>query len=146
MLITILVKTKPNKIELFNQPLKIYIPIKYVFSLEDVSIHTIKNVTVTSYTNSVEETDSTPNITATNRLVYEGSCAVSQDLFKKTIFPGDIIYVKKLNQYFIVEDTMNKRHTNAIDIFVFKHRKYDETYPKKLKTKFKSDIIVISKK
>ena len=104
-----------------NNPIEIEIPVKYIMSVDQgLTIEKIENMQVTCYCNRPEETDSTPNHTATGRIVYEGSCAVSQDLFNKTIMPGDIVYVELLRKYFIVEDTMNIRHKRAIDIFMDK--------------------------
>lgn len=129
----------------FKQPLVITIPVRYEISPEmGCEIKLFRNMTVTSYSNRIEETDNTPNHTATGRLVYEGSCAVSQDLFRKQIKPGDIIYLVEMDKYLIVEDTMNQRHTNHIDVFLYKRRRKDGTIPKKYLSSFKSDVYVIS--
>lgn len=125
--------------ELYNK-IYIEIPVKYEFDFEDsVEILKIKDVSVTAYCNRVEETDSTPNLTATGRIVCEGMVAVSQDLFRKSINPGEIIYLTKLNKYFIVDDTMNQRHTKSVDIFMHRSRLKDV----KKFGKIKSDMIVI---
>jgi len=104
------------------KPIEIVIPVRYKFSVNDAEI--IKeNVLVTCYTNRREETDDTPNVTATGRFIFDGCCAVSQDMFRKVVFPGDIIYVVALDRFFIVEDTTNPRHTKLVDIFCFKDEK-----------------------
>jgi len=58
-------------------------------------------------------------------MVYEGSCAISRDLYKWLINFGDWIWVERLNEYFIVEDLMNVKYKRRIDIFVFKDSKKD---------------------
>jgi 3D (Asp-Asp-Asp) domain-containing protein len=121
------------------KPIELTIPVRYKIDITDVII-TKENVLVTCYSNRSQETDNTPNITATGRLVYSGSCAVSQDLFRKTIYPGDLIYVVKLNKWFIVEDTTNARHQKLVDVFYFK----DE--PKPFNGAIRSDIYIIKKR
>lgn len=95
----------------------------------------LKNITVTAYTNSTEETDSSPNITATNRAVYEGSVAVSQDLWNKRIFAGDRICIEKEGKCYIAEDCMHSRFTRKLDIFM-----YDKSVAKNVK--YISNIVV----
>lgn len=107
--------------EYLTCPLIIEIPVRYELSVEmGLEIQKIDNLRITCYTNRVEECDSTPNITATGRIVYEGSCAISQDLFRVKVKPGDIVYVETIKKYFVVEDTMNKKNTQHLDIFMFK--------------------------
>jgi len=122
------------------KPLTIEIPIRYELSTDmGLEVVLLKNIGLTSYTNRPEETDSTPHHTASGRIVYEGSCAVSQDLFRKSIWPGDIIYVVMLDKYFVVEDTMNKRHKNRFDKFMYvKNLKEARAFGSK-----RSDIYVI---
>lgn len=80
----------------------------------------LNNITITSYNNESSQTDDSPNIMASNRLVYEGAIAISRDLKTKyNLKWGDIIYVKTLQRYFIIEDLMNKRFNNRLDIFSF---------------------------
>jgi len=118
------------------KPIELTIPVRYKIDITDVTI-TKENVLVTCYSNRPQETDRAPNITATGRLVYSGSCAVSQDLFRKTIYPGDLVYIVKLNKWFIVEDTTNIRHQKLVDVFYFK----DE--PKPFNGAIRSDIYII---
>jgi 3D (Asp-Asp-Asp) domain-containing protein len=107
-----------------DKTLTVDIPVHYEFSLkEGLLVRKISDVQLTGYTNVHKETDSTPNHTATGRMVHEGMCAVSQDLFRKEIQPGDVIYVTKLERFFIVDDTMNARHKKAVDIFFYKSHK-----------------------
>ena len=75
-----------NADQYLDTPLEINIPIKYILTLEDgLQITERENMIVTCYTNRIEETDSSPNQTATGRIVYEGSCAISQDIFGPVI-------------------------------------------------------------
>lgn len=137
-------KDRDLVLEYLTRPLIIEFPIRFEITPEvGCEILPLKDIRVTSYTNRVEETDSTPNHTASGRMVYEGSCAVSQDLFRKEIFPGDVVYVAKLKKFFIVEDTMNPRLTRTLDIFVYKSRRANGSFPQRLKSPFTSDVIVI---
>jgi 3D (Asp-Asp-Asp) domain-containing protein len=121
------------------KPIELTIPVRYKIDITDIMI-TKENVLVTCYSNRPQETDYAPNITATGRLVYVGSCAVSQDLFKKTIHPGDLIYIVKLNKWFIVEDTTHARHQKLVDVFYFK----DE--PKPFDGAIRSDIYIVKRR
>jgi len=121
-----------------NKPLEVIIPMKYRFDMANGLYTTlIPSATIYSYNNYANQTDDTPNWTGSGRMVCEGSAAVSQDLFKKDVFYGDIIYVKKLNKYFVVEDTMNPRHKKSFDIFMFDEK---QSYKFGL---VKSDVIVL---
>lgn len=80
----------------------------------------IHGVKITSYNNHVNQTDDTPNITATNRPVREGIIAVSRDFLSKGIIKyGDLVYIDCFDKWYVVEDTMNVRFTKQIDIFLF---------------------------
>lgn len=84
-------------------------------------------VEVTIYNAEECQTDSTPFITASNKKVKIGYIALSRDLEEKyNLQFGDVIYIPKLSNYegiltdfFIFEDRMNKRFTNAVDIFLW---------------------------
>lgn len=79
-----------------------------------------KDVTVTSYNNSEEQTDGTPNVTASNRPVREGIVAISQDFLNKGYAKyGDLIYISCFDKWFVIEDTMNKRFEKRLDVFLF---------------------------
>jgi 3D (Asp-Asp-Asp) domain-containing protein len=133
-----------------ERPLEIEITTRYRLSVQMGMIVTkYSDMNLTCYTNRIEETDSTPHHTASGRIVYEGSCAVSQDIYgpviskdkKKRIgiWPGDLIYVVAVNKWLVVEDTMNKRHKRHIDLFMYvKDLKKAQKFGWK-----KSDIFVI---
>ena len=96
-------------------------------------------VTVTTYTPTVGETDSTPLITASGFKINEGNprrhriIAVSRDLKRKYKF-GTKLRIKGAGKYdgtYVVRDVMNKRHRNRIDILVGK--KDTQTKVKKVK-------------
>jgi 3D (Asp-Asp-Asp) domain-containing protein len=140
--LTFIARNKNNTVKDLEQklkPIELVIPVRYKIDITDVIIMK-ENVLVTCYSNRPQETDHTPNITATGRLVYSGSCAVSQDLFKKTIHPGDLIYIVKLNKWFIVEDTTHARHQKLVDVFYFK----DE--PKPFDGAIRSDIYIVKRR
>ena len=88
-------------------------------------------VTVTTYTPSVEECDSTPNITASGFKIdtlnpkRHKIIAVSRDLKRKWKF-GTKIRITGIGKYsgtYIVKDVMNKRYRKRIDILVGKQDK-----------------------
>ena len=78
----------------------------------------IGNLAVTSYRSVPSQTDSSPFITSTGERVCKDGVAVSQDLLKsKRIKYGDWLYVEGIGLK-RVNDTMNARHKNHIDIWV----------------------------
>jgi 3D (Asp-Asp-Asp) domain-containing protein len=96
-------------------------------------------VTITTYTPSVEETDSTPLITASGFKINERNprrhriIAVSRDLKRKYKF-GTKLRIKGAGKYdgtYTVRDVMNKRYKKRIDILVGKKDK--QTKVKKVK-------------
>ena len=76
-----------------------------------------KKVTATCYSPSIDETDSTPFITASGDSVGVKHIAVSRDLYKKGWRFDSIVYIKEMNEFFIIKDLMNKRWKNRIDFF-----------------------------
>ncbi|MEW5775124.1 MAG: 3D domain-containing protein [Thermodesulfobacteriota bacterium] len=74
-------------------------------------------VTVTAYSARPEETDDTPNHTASNERVRPGTVAVSRDLFDSGWVFGKKIYIKGLG-VFTISDLMAQRKRNHIDIFI----------------------------
>jgi 3D (Asp-Asp-Asp) domain-containing protein len=89
------------------------------------------SVTLTTYTTSVKETDSTPNITAsgfkidTLNPMKHKIIAVSRDLKKKWKFGTKvrITGAGKYNGTYYVRDIMNKRYKKRIDILIGKNHK-----------------------
>jgi 3D (Asp-Asp-Asp) domain-containing protein len=88
-------------------------------------------VTVTTYTPSVEECDSTPHITASGFKIdtlnpkRHKIIAVSRDLKRKWKF-GTKIRITGIGKYsgtYIVKDVMNKRYRKRIDILLGKQNK-----------------------
>jgi 3D (Asp-Asp-Asp) domain-containing protein len=76
------------------------------------------DMTVTSYRSVPEQTDDSPFITSIGERTHKGGVAVSQDLLKSGVVKyGDIIYVEGYG-FKIVNDTMNPRHKNHIDLWV----------------------------
>lgn len=78
------------------------------------------NMTVTSYRSVPEQTDSTPFITATGGHVHDQGVALSRDLLERWGGPvkyGDVVFIEGYGPK-VVNDTMNKRHTNHVDIWV----------------------------
>lgn len=106
----------------------------------------IGNLTVTSYRSVPEQTDQTPYITSTGERVHKYGIAVSQDLLKKNGGPleyGDMVYVDRLG-WKIVNDCMNIRHRNRMDVWVPDLKSEKEFDQKYRNTKFK--IFVIRRK
>jgi 3D (Asp-Asp-Asp) domain-containing protein len=79
------------------------------------------SVTITGYSSTVEQTDDTPEITATNTNVREGVIALSQDLLTE-FTPGapfsfhDRVEIPGLGRFFI-EDTMHERWMRRADVW-----------------------------
>lgn len=104
-------------------------------TIGSIEIITLRNIKATYYTNIIEETDKYPDIGASGRLIYEGAIALSRDLIKKyNLKWGDVVWIEKMNKYYILEDTMNEKHSNSVDIFTF--NKY------LLKKSFKTEITI----
>lgn len=108
---------------------------KYDLSKAEYSERVIRGVTITSYNNDINQTDDTPNVTASNRPVREGMVAVSRDFLSYAKY-GDLIYVDCFDRWFIVDDTMNKRFTKRVDIFLFDRKE-------SLKINKKCDIKIV---
>jgi 3D (Asp-Asp-Asp) domain-containing protein len=73
---------------------------------------------VTAYQPVKAQTDSTPFITSVGSPAVMGICAVSQDMLHDgRIVYGDLVDVPGIG-VFKVQDTMNKRFTNSVDILV----------------------------
>jgi 3D (Asp-Asp-Asp) domain-containing protein len=96
-------------------------------------------VTITTYSPTVEQTDSTPLITASGFKINESNpkrhriIAVSRDLKRKYKF-GTKLRIKGAGKYdgtYTVRDVMNKRYKKRIDILVGK--KDTQTKVKKVK-------------
>ncbi len=82
---------------------------------------------VTGYSPTVGQTDSTPTITATNRQVRVGIVAISGNL--EEIFPmnSSLEFWIEGKKYLVqVEDRMNKRKRNQIDLFFWKTKEAKE--------------------
>jgi len=78
------------------------------------------DVTVTAYTSSVRETDSTPNLAAWNNELEPGmnAVAVSRDLIPEGLTDGTEVAVEGFEENFTVLDKMNRRHQRRIDIYM----------------------------
>jgi 3D (Asp-Asp-Asp) domain-containing protein len=90
-------------------------------NLEEIGI-----VTVTTYKASSEETDSSPNITASGFKISKRNpkkhriIAVSRDLKRKLKF-GQRVRLRNAGKYngeYVVRDVMNKRYKKRIDILI----------------------------
>jgi len=97
-------------------------------------------VTMTTYTNSAKETDSTPNITASGRKLDSLNprkhriIAISRDLKKKYKF-GSKVKIMDAGAYsgvYVVEDVMNKRFKNRIDILINPDDQHTKLYNVKI--------------
>lgn len=112
------VQNKPPLVNIITQGTTINV----AYNLHNVNYEEINldKITITSYNNEPKQTDNSPNIMASNRLVYEGAVAISRDLKTKyNLKWGDLIYIDTLQRYFVIEDLMNERFKNRIDIFSF---------------------------
>jgi len=75
-------------------------------------------VKITAYTARVQETDSTPTITASNKRVKEGYVALSRDLERRyNLKFGDRIYLERYG-IFEFQDRMHRRKRGQVDIYM----------------------------
>lgn len=75
-------------------------------------------LTVTSYRPIPAQTDDSPTWTSIGDRTTRFGCAVSQDLLKSgRVHYGDIIFIQGFG-YRVVNDTMNIRHKNHVDLLV----------------------------
>lgn len=119
------------------------ITISNIFNLSNAEYteRIFKDVIITSYNNDPAQTDDSPNVTATNRGVREGIVAVSYDFINKgLIHYGDLLYIDCFSKWYLVEDTMNKRFTKRVDIFLF-----DKEKSNKINKKCNIKVIHINK-
>lgn len=90
-----------------------------------VSAPPVRTVTVTAYNPTSDQCDQDPLIAASMRKVRLGTIAVSRDLFDQGWVFGRKVRIEGLG-IFEINDLMNKRFTQRIDIFM-----WDETQAKK---------------
>jgi 3D (Asp-Asp-Asp) domain-containing protein len=90
------------------------------------NINPYETVTLTTYSATEGETDSTPNITASGFKIDTTNpkkhriIAISRDLKKKWKF-GTKVRIKNAGKYngvYVVKDVMNKRYKKRIDILI----------------------------
>ena len=95
------------------------------------SINDVDVVTLTTYTPTKRETDSSPNVTASGYKIDTTNprkhriIAVSRDLKKKWKFNQKVRIRKagKYNGVYTVKDVMNKRYKKRVDILIGKRDK-----------------------
>lgn len=78
----------------------------------------VRTVTVTAYNPSTDQCDDDPLIAASMRKVRSGTIAVSRDLFDQGWVFGRKVRIEGLG-IFEINDLMNKRYTQRIDIFMW---------------------------
>jgi 3D (Asp-Asp-Asp) domain-containing protein len=93
----------------------------------------VGNMTVTSYRSVPEQTDDSPFITSIGQRTHPHGVAVSQDLLKSGALKyGDFIMVEGYGLK-VVNDTMNPRHKNHVDLWVETYQQEKAVGVKKLK-------------
>jgi len=83
-----------------------------------VSAPPVRVVTVTAYNPTERQTDSDPLVAASMRRVRLGTIAVSRDLFDQGWVFGRKVRIEGIG-IFEINDLMNKRYTQRIDIFMW---------------------------
>lgn len=78
----------------------------------------VRTVTVTAYNPTTDQCDEDPLIAASMRKVRSGTIAVSRDLFDQGWVFGRKVRIEGLG-IFEINDLMNKRFTQRIDIFMW---------------------------
>ena len=107
-------------------------PVDYLFIDYNLDIRSYEKIThkvdkITAYNPVVNQTDAQPLTTASNRPVYEGCIAISQDIVNKYKLKfGDLVFIPSLNRTYIYEDKMaygrkpgERVITNTIDVFMY---------------------------
>lgn len=121
--------------------LVINVPQKYDLTGTEYIKRVFNDVTITSYNNHANQTDNTPNITSTNRLVRENMVAISHDFLNKGLIKyGDLIYIDCMKQWYVVEDVMNSKFEKRLDIFLF-----NKTESLKINKKCNIEVIHVTK-
>ena len=124
-----------------DHSLIIEVPQKYNLEGTEYTKRVLNNITITSYNNHANQTDDSPNITATSRPVRENMVAASFDLLNKGLMHyGDLVYIDCMKQWYVVEDTMNKRFERRLDVFLF-----DKQESLKINKKCNIEVIHITK-
>ena len=109
----------------------LFLPIESSEGAEETEMYEVMEVTATTYTPSVRETDSTPLVTASGFKINPKNpkkhriIAVSRDLKRKYKF-GTRVKVSGAGKYsgeYVVRDVMNKRYRKRIDILIGKKDK-----------------------
>jgi 3D (Asp-Asp-Asp) domain-containing protein len=91
----------------------------YAAGFEAIPLGTL---TVTSYQPIPAQTDNSPTWTSIGDRTTKFGAAVSQDMLKDgRVKYGDVLYIPTLG-YRVVNDCMNARHKNAVDLLVFTHK------------------------
>ncbi len=80
----------------------------------------VKQVTVTAYNPTVDQCDEDPYVAASMRRVRSGTIAVSRDLFSQGWVFGRKVRIEGLG-IFEINDLMNKRFSNRVDVFMWDH-------------------------
>jgi 3D (Asp-Asp-Asp) domain-containing protein len=87
---------------------------------------------LTAYRSVPQQTDDSPFITSIGHRTHPYGIAVSQDLLAAgKVKYGDYLCVERLGCY-VVNDTMNQRHTNSADIWVATYEQ-EKAIPPKLR-------------
>lgn len=106
--------------------------------------------TPTAYRSVPNQTDSSPNFTATGEKTCGHGIAISGDLLRRNGGPldyGDLVYIEDVG-FKVVNDTMNARHKQRFDVWVatYKEEKdFDQKYGRRklrmwiVKTEIKGD-------
>lgn len=93
----------------------------------------IGNLTITSYRSVPAQTDNSPFYTSIGERVNNHGIAISQDLLKAgRIHYGDVVYIDGLG-YKIVNDTMNIRMKNSVDVWL-ETKEQESAFQKKWKS------------
>ena len=135
------VKIKEVQVEVQKGITTIEVIHKFDLTGAEYTKKVMNSIIVTSYNNIENQTDDTPNVTATSRPVREGIVAVSRDfLTKGWAHYGDLVYIDCFDKWFVVEDTMNQRFEKRMDVFLF-----DKQESLKLNKKCGVEIVHITK-
>ena len=89
-----------------------------VLETKESKVRWVKDLTITAYNPTEAQCDEDPMVAASMRTVKPGTVAVSRDLFDAGWVFGKKIRIEGLG-IFEINDLMNSRFTNSIDVFMW---------------------------
>jgi 3D (Asp-Asp-Asp) domain-containing protein len=106
--------------------------LEQVVSTQPQGYSPVRELELTAYTPTVRQCNEEPLIAASMRKVRLGTVAVSRDLFEQGWVFGKKVYIQG-HGIFEINDLMNRRFDNSMDVFMWEEKKALEFGRKRLK-------------